>query len=94
MSSMADQPDLAPGRDPARQLGDGHFDQMGKNFVLGKYGIGRRRDVQQQNEQQRPEDRVTRLAHSRRRVVAHQQVGQRRRADGQAENQRQEIDAQ
>ncbi len=53
----------------------------------------RRREVQQEDEEQRPEHRLARLADRRRRVVAHQDVRQRGRADHQAEHQGEEIAA-
>ena len=62
-----------------------------EHLVLHQHRQGRRREVQQEDEEQRPGDRITRLLHAGRRVVAHQDVRQRRRPHHQAEDQRQEV---
>ena len=62
-----------------------------EHLVLDQHRQGRRREVQQEDEEQAPGHRLARLLHRRRGVVAHQDVRQRGRADHQAEHQRQEV---
>ncbi len=86
-----DEPDLAIGVDPARQLRERLADDVLEHLELREGGIGRRREVQDEDEQQGPGHGGARLTHGGRGEVAHQHVGQRRRADHQAEHEREEV---
>jgi len=89
---VTDQSNPAPRGDPPRQFLDGDVGEVCENLVLDKHGIGRRGQIKHQDEQQRPEDGFARFAHTGRRVVAHQQVRQRRRTHRQTEDQREKVD--
>ena len=85
-----------PAHHPARLLGDVVRRQAGSHQVehrpLGERRIGRRREVEDEDEEQRPGHRNARLAHRRRGEVAHQDVRQRSRADHQAEDEQEEVE--
>ncbi len=81
-----------PALQPARQFRDRLADHVLIDLQLGEGRIGRRGEVQQEDEEQRPRHRVPRLAHARRGEVAHQDVRQRGGAHHQAEDQREEVD--
>ena len=85
--------DLAPRRHPLRQLVERRTHQHVEDLVLDQHGQRWRRDVQQEDEKQRPRDRFARLLDARRRVVAHEDVRQRSRPQHEADDQCQEITA-
>ncbi|MPN31437.1 hypothetical protein SDC9_178911 [bioreactor metagenome] len=60
--------------------------------MLGEYGIGRGRNVKQQDEEQRPEDRFPCFMYGRGCVITNQHMRQRSGTHGQTENQGQKID--
>ena len=66
-------------------------DQALVDFHLAEGRIGRRSEVEQEDEEQRPGHRLTRFLHRRRREVAHQNMRQRCRTDHEAEDKREEI---
>ena len=66
-------------------------DDVGVDLELRERRIGRRREVQQEDEQQRPRHRLARFTHARRGEVAHQDVRQRGGADHHAEDDREEV---
>ena len=66
-------------------------DDVGVDLELRERRIGRRREVEQEDEQQRPSHRLPRLTHRRGGEVAHQDVRQRRRADHHAEDDAEEV---
>ena len=66
-------------------------DQLGVDREPREGGVGRRGEVQQEDEEQRPRHRGARLAHRGRGVVAGQDVRQPRRADHEAERQGEEV---
>ena len=61
------------------------------DVVLRQHRQRGRGEVQQEDEEQRPEHRDARLLHRRRRVVAHQDVRQRSRAEHHAEHDAEEV---
>ena len=83
--------DLGPVLDPCRELGDRLADHVLVDLDLREGGIGRRREVEQEDEEDRPRDRGARFADAGRREVAHQDVRQRGRSDHQAEHQGPEV---
>ena len=85
--------DRRPGRRPCRQLSEAAADEVGVDVELGEHREARRGEVEQEDEEQRPEHRLPRLPHARRRVVAHQDVRQRRRAEHHAEHDAEEVAA-
>ena len=81
-----------PVLDPVRQARDRLTDDVLIDFHLREGGIGRRREVKQEDEEQRPGHGLTRFLHRRRGEVTHQDMRQRSRADHEAEDQREPID--
>ena len=65
--------------------------QVRVDVVLGEHREAGRGEVQQEDEEQRPEHRLARLPHAGRGVVAHQDVRQRRGAEHHAEHDAEEV---
>ena len=84
---------LRPGAHPGRQLVKRRAHQDVEHLVLDQDCQCRRREVQQEDEEQRPGHRLARFLHRRRGVVAHQDVRQRGGTHHQAEHQAQEVAA-
>ncbi len=91
LAADLDQPKLAPGEHPRPDVGEVPADDVGVHLELRERRIGRRREVEQEDEEQRPCHRLTRLTHRRGGEVAHQDVRQRRRADHHAEDDAEEV---
>ncbi len=66
-------------------------DDVGVDLQLRERRIGRRREVEQEDEEQRPGHRLARLTHAGRGEVAHQDVRQRGRAHHHAEDDAEEV---
>ena len=88
-----DQPGLAPRVEPARQLLGGLAVQPLHHVVAREGGHRRRRQVQQRDEQQRPEARPARRLHVLHRVEAHDHVRQAGGADHQRQRGAEHVDA-
>ena len=91
LAADLDQPEFTPVEDPwtnGRQIPP---DDVGVNFQLRERRVGRRREVQQEDEQQRPCHRLACLTHRRGGEVTHQDVRQRSRADHHAHDDREEV---
>ncbi len=86
-----DQAELAPRRDPFWQFDNRRADKVVIDLPLGEDRVGRRRQVEQQDEKQRPEHGAARGGHTGRGVVTRQHLRQTRIADHQYENQRDEV---
>ena len=91
LAADLDQPQLAPCEQPRPDGREVPADDVGIDLELGERGIGRCREVQQEDEQQRPRHRLARLTHARRGEIAHQDVRQRGGADHHAEDDREEV---
>ena len=85
--------DLVPGGDPFGQLAERRSHHQRENLVLDQHRQGRRRDVKQHNEKQRPGHRLPGLPDVGHGVVADENVRQGRRADHQAKDQRQKVES-
>ena len=83
--------DRAPTRNPLRQVGKGRVHQHGVDLELGQNGQRRRREVEQEDEEQRPAHRFAGFTHRWHGVVAHQNVRQSCRTNHQTEDQRHEV---
>ena len=86
-----EEPGRLPELDPSWQLADLGADQLGEHREPGEGRVGRRREVQEEDEEEGPRHRGPRLPHRGRSVVARQDVGQARGAHHEAEGQRQEV---
>ena len=80
-----------PVADPGRQCGEGRTDQVVVHHVLGQHGQRGRGEVEQEDEEQRPEYRLARVPHRGGGVVTHQNVRQRGGTHHQTQNQSQEV---
>ena len=91
LAADLDQAELAPREQPRPDVLQASADDVGVDLQLRERRVGRRREVEQEDEQQRPAHRHARLTHGRRGEVAHQDVRQRRRADHHAEDDAEEV---
>ena len=73
------------------QSGNVRADQTAINLPLGEDGVGRSRDVQKKNKEQRPKNRTPRRPDTGRGVVTRQNVRQSCRSDHQNERKRNEV---
>ena len=91
LAANLDQAEFAPVEQPGLQIGDVAADDVVVHLELRERRVGRRREVEQEDEQQRPRHRLARLTHRRSGEIAHQDVRQRRRADHHAEDDAEEV---
>ena len=80
-----------PRSHPLRQVSETRADQQVVDVELRQHCQGRSGEVQQEDEEQRPEHRLARLLHRWRGVVAHQDVRQRGGTHHQAQHQGEEV---
>ena len=92
LAADLDQAEFAPGENPGFEIADVRPDDVGVHLQLRERRIGRRREVQQEDEQQRPSHRLTGFTHRRGGEVTHQNVRQRSRAHHHAEADREEVE--
>ena len=92
LAADLDQPELTPGEQPRPDAIEIAADDVGVHLELRERRVGRRREVEQEDEQQRPRHRLARFAHRRGREVAHQDVRQRCGADHHAEDDAEEVE--
>ena len=64
LAADLDQAKLAPGEQPGPDRGEVPADDVGVDLQLRERRIGRRREVQQEDEEQRPRHRLARLTHA------------------------------
>jgi hypothetical protein len=87
LAANRDQAKFAPVEHPRADVGNRVLaDEVRIDLELRERRIGRRREVEQEDEEQRPCHRPARFTHRRGGEVAHQDVRQRSGADHQAEN--------
>ena len=91
LAANLDQAQLAPGEHPRTMRGQIPADDVGVHLQLRERRVGRRREVEQEDEQQRPCHRLARLTHAGRGEIAHQDVRQRGRAHHHAEDDAEEV---
>ena len=82
---------LRIGADPGRKRVEALSDHVVVDLQLREGRIGGRREVEQEDEEQRPGHRLARVTHRRRREVAHEDVGQGGRTHHEAEDQAKEV---
>ena len=92
LAADLDQPEFTPVEQPGANGRQIPSDDVGVDFQLRERRVGRRREVQQEDEQQRPRHRLTRLTHRRGGEIAHQDVRQRSGADHHAHDDREEVE--